>query len=196
MRYIGDTDKAQAVSAAEYRRATSVLEGDLSDDTEIDALLQAAQEAVETATGRPLAPGAYEFTVPFPGWRRWYFPCLPVTALDDLTLFETESGDAAVQDMTGVRIVRGSDEPQLLLPSDWGGFDVEADMLRIQATIGAVAGSPETRTLKRAIIMVAKQWFIDGVSVGEHDAMPQLAFGALRLIKQVRYRRPFTFCEA
>lgn len=185
MRYAGETEPALAVSVAAFKRSRHILEEDGADDLAFEAYLRAAQDAVSIATGRPLVAGAYAFTVPVcPAFRRWWFPCAPVTGITEVAIVDPEGEETAV---TGARLLRGDDEPQLLMPKAWAQDAGAHDALRLTATCGA-ATAPER--LKQAVILLAGEWFEAGIAAEETVEVPRLSMGALRLIKQSRYRRP------
>lgn len=160
---------------------------DLDDDAALTIALQAAESAVSTATGRPLSPRVMEFTVPRGTWCRWWFPLLPVQQLVALAV-DDGAGGWIDQPLTGAWVQQPHDEPQLVLGDAWAGHSVAGDVVRVQARVGYDSVNPEPK-LKQAIILLAKEWFEAGIAI-EAETPPRLSFGALRLIKQARYRRP------
>lgn len=185
MRYIGGGAIPSAVDVTAFKRATHIADADVSDDSALEMLISAAQAVVMTATNIPPVLGEYEFTYRLWGWRRWWFPCRPVTAITGLAVNDAD-GAWIDQSLDGVRLVQGEDEPQLLLPDGWPGFSDDADTIRVRATCG---GSIPDQ-IPRVIIALAKDWFESDISAGEAVESPRIFFGARRLIKQVRYRRP------
>ncbi|MBI6628330.1 head-tail connector protein [Pontibaca salina] len=184
MKYIGAGAVPNVVSATEFRRAIPSAEICPDDDALIEMYLNAAQEVVSYASGRPLAPGEYEFTVQG-YWRRWWFPCAPVSAITGLDVMGVD-GDWQEQPLDDIQLVNGAMEPQLVLPVGWGGFHDSTGEIRVQAVVGH---ETPPLALKQAIILLAKEWLEAGLAVGEVE-LPKLAFGITSLIRQRRYMRP------
>lgn len=189
MKYVGEGAKPEAVTVEEFKRAIHVLDADIDDSAAIRALLDAAQEVVETATGRPFGPVDYQFTAAFGFWKEWWFPCRPVTEITAIDLIGAD-GVPQAQPLGGARIGMCDDEPRLILTDDWAGHAVEATEIRITATAGVAANDPSALSVRRAIIMVAKEWLQSDMDMGEQDAPPRALFGGRRLIRQARYMRP------
>lgn len=188
MQYIGSGEIPLAVSVEEYKRARHFEPDDVDDDLLIEMLLGSAQETVVTATGRPLGELEYEFVVPG-FWRRWWFPCAPVKSVTEIAT-DDQAGDWTVQDLTGVRLVQGFDEPQLLLPLGWSGFAGGQAPTRIRAVVGYPEGHQAAKTLRQAIILLAREWHEAGITTSESAEPPRLTLGVSRLIQQRCYRRP------
>ncbi|WP_320178119.1 hypothetical protein [Roseovarius pacificus] len=194
MIYVGEGDKPVAVDVERFMRATHVLASDIDDPEAITDLLNTAQEVVEKATGRPFGPGEYRFTAAFGWWRRWWFPCCPVQDVTGIELIGAD-GVAQAQPLDGVRVAMGEDEPQLILAEDWAGLAVDATEIRVTARVGAAPDDPAARTAQRAIVLIAREWLASDMSMGDEGEVvpPRLSFGALRLIKQARYKRPHIY---
>lgn len=184
MRYIGTDPLPLVVSVADFAAAVHGIVTE-AEELALTALLAAAQDVVATATNTPLAPGLYEFTYPLGGWRRWWIPCRPVTAITGLAVTD-DSGEFVDRDATGVMLLQGHDEPQLLLPDGWLASDDAGRVLRVQVEAGA-APSP---AIPRAIIMMAQEWRLSDITVTSGEAAPRASFGTLRLMRQARYLRP------
>lgn len=187
MRYIGGGTEPALVTAETFKRQSHILEADVADDSAITFLLQAAQASVLTAANMAPAAGLYEFTWPLTGdgWRRFWFPCRPVTDLVGLAV-RADGGGWVDQPLDGVQLVQSHDEPQLLLPARWPGFASGADTLRVQVT----AGGDVPAQLPQAIIMLAREWQRAGIAIEDTPGAPRLSFGVTRLIRQARYTPP------
>lgn len=189
MRLLGDTPASLAVTVEEFERAMPWIE---SDDFEltIEAFLQAAQEVVEVASNRPLTTRDVELEFPIvDGFCRWWLPVAPVSAVTSVIAIEPLGDDATI-DNAEVSLQRGHDEPCLWF-SD-AALEIAnvcaAKSVRVQATVGYDDGMAPT-ALKRAIILLVREWYDAGVSMGDLNET-KVSFGVKALIKQQRYVRP------
>ena len=189
MRVIEAGDIPAGVDVADFKRSVHIAEGDLDDDSALALLLQAAEATVATATGHPLTPRAVECVVARGGWRRWWFPVLPVADLTALAISDG-AGGWLDQPLAGAWVQQAHDEPQLVLGAEWAGHGVAGDLLRVQAIVGGAEAGARAR-LRQAIFLLTKEWFEAGIAI-EGDQLPSLSFGVRLLMKQARYRRP---CE-
>ena len=187
MRVFQEGDISPAVSLEEFKRAAHIAEEDLDDDAHLSLLLDAADEAITTATGHPLTVRSIEFVTTLGAWRRWWFPMRPVQELLELAV-DDGNGAWIDQPLAGAHVQFENDEPQLVLADDWAGFSSGGDLLRIRADVGQNDGRGP-RQLKPAIILMAREWFEAGTPIDAQE-LPRLSFGVLRLIRQARYRRP------
>lgn len=170
-----------AVTVDEFKRATHFSGGDNDDDLSLAAYLSAAQEVVETATGRVVGARAVRFeTQPQEGARRWWFPVAPLGAV--LKIETLEGAIWQEMELSDAQLLFAHDEPQLLFASD-----LPQGALAIEATVGDNNG--RDKALKQAMTLIAKSWFEAGIAI-EEIKEPRLSFGARALIRQVRYRRP------
>ena len=178
----------QAVSVAEFKRATHFDADDASNDLLIASYLVAAQSVIEAATRRPMLPRAVEIQCRAVGWARWWFPVCPVA---EVTGIAVQQADGSWQDLavTGVRLEMPGDEPQLVFPSGYWDAAADGAAVRITATVGA-ATMPMQQS--QAVILLANDWFQQGIAI-EAITPEQAIFGVQRLIKQVRYLRPQEF---
>ena len=190
MRYLGPDPLPLVVTVAEFSAAVHGIVTPAEEPALAD-LLAAAQDVVATATNTPLVPGTYELTCPLEGWRRWWLPCRPVTALTALAVSD-ESGAFVDRDLTGVTLLQGQDEPQLLLPEGWATRRDHGHILRAQVE----AGATPPPALRRAIIALAQDWRETDISLSPGEAPARSAFGVQRLIRQARYRRPQITAQA
>lgn len=138
------------------------------DSPAITSLIEAAVAYVETATARPIVPRTMRFDLPEGEWSEWWVPVAPVIGFADLAA-------------TG-SVLRAFSEPRIRR-ADLAGDTVD---LRV----GYEVESAIPQQLVQAVMMIATEWRDADISVGEAVAAPQVSIGALRLIKQVRYRRP------
>jgi len=189
MRVIETGPILPGVDLATFKASVHIALEDLDDDAALTTALEAAESLVSIATGRPLTPRAMEFIVTRGTWCRWWFPVLPVQELLALAV-DDGAGGWTDQPLAGAWVQQQHDEPQLVVSNAWSGHSVGGDVLRVQARVGYDSVNPAPQ-LKQAIILVAKEWFEAGIAI-EGETPPRLSFGAHRLIKQVRYRRP---CE-
>lgn len=144
---------------------------DDAEGPQIEALLGAATDVVEAATNRLIMAREVEIVLPDGGWSEFWLPCAPVAELIDAE---------------GLELVRGFDEPRILRRSYAG------DSVRALVGYGA-SDTPAPRQLRQAIILIVSEWREAAISVeGTYEA-PRVSFGAQRLIRQVRYRRPREF---
>ncbi|WP_226550845.1 head-tail connector protein [Celeribacter naphthalenivorans] len=174
-----------AVSVADFKRATHFSGGDQDDDLSLAAYLMAAQEVVETASGRPIGARSVRFEVPIQaGCLRWWFPVAPVSALSKVQ--GLIGGAWADLDVSAARVEFGHDEPQFVMST--GFLSAGQTAIAVEATVGIDGGARE-KALKQAVILIAKSWFEAGIAV-EDFSEAKMSFGAKALIKQARYKRP------
>jgi uncharacterized phiE125 gp8 family phage protein len=155
------------VTVARFRAAVPLAAA--VDDETLAAYLEAAVNAVELASGRPMLARDLRLVTPAGPWRRWWFPVAPVLAV---TLIE--GGTAELLTPFG--------EPMLARDSGDAA-------LTITATVGYVDADAVPAALKQAVILMAKDWLEAAVTL-EEIKRDGLSFGAKALIKQQRYRRP------
>ena len=184
MRYLGPDPLPLVVTVAAFSAAVHGVVTPAEEPALAD-LLAAAQDVVATATNTPLVPGLYELTCALEGWRRWWLPCRPVTELTALALGD-DRGGFVDRDLTGIQLLQGQDEPQLLLPEGWASHRDYGRILRVQVQ----AGATPPPALRRAIIALAQDWREADISLRPGEAPARSAFGVQRLIRQARYRRP------
>lgn len=199
MRYIGPDPLPLVVTVAEFSAAVHGIVTPAEEPALAD-LLAAAQDVVATATNTPLVPGTYELTCPLEGWRRWWLPCRPVSAITALAVSGDGNSDGddgssdgfTNRDLTDVTLLQGQDEPQLLLPEGWASHNDYGHILRAQVQ----AGATPPPALRRAIIALAQDWREADISLSPGEAPARSAFGVQRLIRQARYRRPQITAQA
>ncbi|APX23190.1 MULTISPECIES: hypothetical protein [Salipiger] len=184
MRYIGTDPVPLAVSPAQFAAAVHGVVTE-AEEASLESLLGAAQDVVSTATNLPPAPGLFEFTCPVDDWRRWWFPCRPVTAIEEIAVSDA-AGAFVDRDLAGIQLVMGYDEPQLLLPDGWLRRDDQGRTLRIRAQ----AGETLSPALWRAIVALTREWRDADIAISGEMEVPRGSFGVQRLLRQARYRRP------
>jgi uncharacterized phiE125 gp8 family phage protein len=186
MKHIG-SDIPAAVTAEEFKRATH-FSGDTDEDLMLTAYLGAAQQVIETAARRPIGARLVQFEIdlgPDEASRtRWWFPVAPVLSLESVDL--VRDGISEAIDLNVLVLEMPDTEPRLWFRSglDFGGG---SNVLRVEAYVGADAA--ECKSLRQAIILIAKSWFEAGIAV-EEVSEPRLSFGARALIRQMKYERP------
>ncbi|MBL4761712.1 MAG: hypothetical protein JKY93_03320 [Gammaproteobacteria bacterium] len=180
-----------SVTFEEFTRATHV-DGD-DDRLSIEAYLLAAQGIVETGTRRPLTRRTmrFEFEIHRAGeFQAWFFPIAPVSEVLKVSAWSMDDGDVEIAPGE-YALVRGFDEPKLCFSwsamSDLSG----AGLGKVEAEIG-YDDSYNSGELKQAIILIAKEWYDQDVSIGEAEEF-RLSFGSKSIIKQKRYYRPCEF---
>ncbi|MFV1800423.1 hypothetical protein [Phaeobacter sp. Ay1a-4a] len=172
----------------DFKRSVHMMDDEAENDPALGLVLESAEAAVATATGRPVTPRLVEFIVVRGHWSRWWFPVLPVQELTGLAV-DDGAGGRLDQPLGGAWLQQAHDEPQLVIGRSWVGRSVQGDLLRIQARVGGADVSTFPR-LRQAVFLLAKEWLDAGVSI-EGETVPQLSFGVRLLIKQARYIRPF-----
>lgn len=187
MEYV--TSPALAVSVDAFKASVNILPEDSASDTIFEHLLGEAQDTIAQATGHQLAPCRVAFTVELGTWRRWWLPVLPVTTLVAVEIAPTLDSDLAAVDFTDLRVQRGADQPQLILPEDWAALEDDPALMRVTLDVGHVTAPLR---LQRAVKLLAKEWYEAQIAV---DDMPELRvpMGVTRLIRQSRYKRPCQF---
>lgn len=190
MRLLGNDEPPLAVSTDDFGKAMPWIEVD--DPQTITAYLRVAQEVIEVASRRPLTERQVEieFECCDPNaLQRWWFPVAPVKSVDAVTI--VNSGNVADSQLDQaalglLRLYREFDEPQL----SFENVDLAstAKFVRVAATVGYAEGkAPEG--LKHAIILLVKEWYDAGLSIGELSE-DSVSFNVKALIRQKRYQRP------
>lgn len=168
------------ITVDQFRRRANVDEGDPED---LAALIAAAVATVETAAGRMIGQRTVEFVTPGGGWRRWWFPLAPVVEIVKVEI-EDAAGDLTPLPPEAWRLARAYDEPQLVIRQ----ADVPAGALQVTAKVG-LDGKGKALPLTQAASLLAKEWFDAGIVISDLN-VPAMTMGAMRLIRQNRYRRP------
>lgn len=194
MRYIGNEPRVVAVDATDFKSAVHIRAGDVQDDAHIAVMLAAAQQVFEDATGRPIGEGAFELTLPWARWRRFWFPCCPVASIDSVALVDAD-GEELAQPLDGIRLTRGADEPQMVIADGWAGLSVPASEIILRFTAGLDTADRRVQPMRQGIILLVKEWFDAGLSLDGTVEAARLTLGARRLVKQARYRRPCVIDE-
>lgn len=189
MRLLGNTPVTLAVSVTEFEQSIPWIEADNYSQT-IDGFLRAAQEVVEVASRRPLTPRDVEFEFDLvEGFRCWWMPVAPVTSITSITAVQPFVADVSIP-ATEVALQRAFDEPRLWF-SDAALAIADpciAQTVRVEALVGFEQGKAPS-ALKRAIILLVKEWYDAGVSIGDLTES-KLSFSVRSLINQQRYVRP------
>lgn len=178
------TAAAGPVTVSEFKRSIHMLEIETDDDALIMDLIASATAVVETGTAHPMAAADYQFDLPQGCYSRWWFPVRPVNSLA-LVEWQDDQGIWTGTDAGGAYVVRGQDEPQLLLPDDLAATLQSARGARVTANVG---GAP-TQQQRQAVIMMVKEYRDAGIAL-EGVEPAQVSFHIRALMNQVRYRRP------
>jgi uncharacterized phiE125 gp8 family phage protein len=182
--------QTQAVSAAAYKRAVHILPDDADDDALFEGYLMAAQMVVEDATRRPLTPRSLRITTRATGWRRWWLPVCPVSAVSAIRWQRTD-GTWADLDASALRLEMPADEPQLVVPDGfWAGVQDGAPVA-VDATVG-LSDCDHRHPLGQAVILLVKDWYEAGIAVEKKEFL-DVSFGCRAIMKQRRYARPREF---
>lgn len=193
MRLLDNDPPALAVTVENFGKALPWIEVD--DPATVEIYLRAAQEVVEVASRRPLTSRAVEIEFDLGdayGFRRWWFPIAPVSAVTSITAVQPLVSETVIE-LDQASVQRGHDEPQLWF-SDTALAIADpcvAQTIKVQATVGYAAGTLPP-ALGQAIILIVKEWFDAGVSIGD-IADASVSFNVKALIKQQRYFRPREF---
>ncbi|MGB0661322.1 MAG: head-tail connector protein [Mangrovicoccus sp.] len=193
MRRLGSATLVLAVSVENFGQAMPWIEVD--DPLTVESYLYAAQEVVEVASRRPLTERAVEIEFDLAeahGFRRWWFPIAPVTEVTSVTAVQPLVAETVI-DLDQVSLQRCHDEPQLWLTDAALAIadPSKAQSVRVEATVGYAQGELP-RGLAHAIILIVKEWYDAGVSIGDLTEA-SLSFSTKALIKQQRYYRPREF---
>jgi hypothetical protein len=174
-----------AVDTDAFKRAVHLLESETDDDALIDDLIKVASATVDTATAMPADAARFQFNVPAQPWAGWCFPIRPVSDLESIEVRGAD-GEWSAFDITGIFVLKSNDEPQLMSTPDLRSAMSDA----IEVRVTAVAGGCLTDQRNQAVILLVKEWRDAGFSA-EAAEVAKLTLGPERLIKQVRYVRPF-----
>jgi uncharacterized phiE125 gp8 family phage protein len=193
MRLLGNDPLPLAVSVEDFGKAMPWIEVD--DPLTIESYLRAAQEVIEVASRRPLTERAVEIEFDLAeahGFRRWWFPIAPVSAVTSVTAVQPLVAETAIA-LDQVDVQRGHDEPQLWLTDAALAIadPSKAQSVRVEATVGYAEGKLPNG-LAHAIILIVKEWYDAGVSIGDLTEA-SVSFNVKALIKQQRYYRPREF---
>ena len=159
----------QAVSLTEAKQHLRVES--TFDDTQIEALIDAAQEWVESYTTRRLVQTEYRWTISgFPGKasESLRLPLSPVSAVD---LIEYTDGAGNTQTFTDFQADLDVD-PSIILPGQGGGWPSAAndtlDAVKVDFTAGYASDADVPRSLKQAMLLLIGHWYEhrEAVSVG------------------------------
>lgn len=193
MRLLGNDPLPLAVSVEDFGKAMPWIEVD--DPLTIEGYLRAAQEVVEVASRRPLTERAVEIEFDLAkahGFRRWWFPIAPVSAITSVKAVQPLVAETAIA-LDQVSVQRGHDEPQLWL-TDAAlaiAYPSRAQSVRVEAAVGYAEGKLP-KGLAHAIILIVKEWYDAGVSIGDLTEA-SVSFNIKALINQQRYYRPREF---
>ncbi|MBL3571968.1 hypothetical protein BV509_12325 [Rhodovulum sulfidophilum] len=176
------------VSVEAYKRA-SHWEGD-ADNSRIEACLAAAQSAVETATRRPLTPRRVRFETAAGQGRRWWVPVAPVREILGIG-WSAPDGTTGDLGADAAWLLFAECEPQILFAEGALAAVPEGSPLAITLSVGPDIVPP---VLAQAVILIARDWLEAGIAI-ETVESPRIAFGARALIRQMRYRRPTSWCR-
>ena len=177
------TAAAGPVTVSEFKRSIHMLEIETDDDQLIADLIASATAVVETGTAHPIEAADYQFDLPGGCWSRWWFPVRPVNSIAKVE-WQDDQGIWNGTDAGGAYVLRGDDEPQLVLPDDLAASMRSARAARVTANVG---GAP-TQQQRQAVIMTVKEWRDAGIAL-EGVEPAEVSWHITRLMDQVRYRR-------
>lgn len=180
----------QAITVSAYKRAVHIMPDQSDDDTLLEGYLRAAQMTVEKATRRPMLPRSARFATRVAGWRRWWLPMCPVSAITAVR-WQDEDGQWVTLDATAVRLETGEEEPQVVVPDGYWSAASDGAPVAVDATAGLI-DVDHTHPLGQAVILLARDWYLAGVALEKID-VTNVTFGARSLMKQWRYQRPREF---
>lgn len=163
----------------------SVPVADPDDLMAIADKLAAATDVVERGAGRILAQRDFELTAPEGAWSRWWLPIAPVISIASVEVLHRDGETWEAVDPARYRLARCHDEPQLV----WRGGGVADREVRARVTAGYPSDAIPLG-LRRAIILLAKEWCDADLAIEGKIEAPVLSFGVRSLIRQNRYRRP------
>ena len=189
MEFVGTEPRALAVTAEQFRRAAPMVLGGDESDLTLEGYLLAAQEVVETASGRQIGQGLYRFTLQaVAGWRKWYFPCAPVDRIEAARAIGPDGVPAEIP-LEELILRGGRSAPFVQVPRGWGVTASGEVEVELDAVCGLPEGDRAIEPLRNAMILIAQDWLRAGFLPEELEAY-RMSFGALRLIKAARYQRP------
>lgn len=173
-----------AVTAADVKPSVGLLIDETDHDANFEALILSATSVVEAACATTFIAADFQFDVPACAWDCWYFPIRPVVSLVSIEARDA-AGDWVSVDTDGVLVLAGQEEPRL--KATQALRDVISASVEVRAT--ASCGGAAQEQMRRAVILMVKEWWDAGLSE-DAGKRADLSFGVLRLINQVRYRRP------
>ncbi len=185
MKYASSQPMPLMVSPEVFRRSIHLPADSSEDNDTLELLLQSAQQLVFSATGVVVGPLEYVFNLQCQGWSHWWFPVSAVEQVEGVRA-RTSTGDWEVVPASDYRLLAGAHEPQLR----YLGGRLDYEEWEVSATVGVKGGVPEAATIRQAVILIAKEWFEAQIAVEETPELPRMSFGAQRLIRQIRYKRP------
>lgn len=139
-------------------QAQSWLRVDSSDDAdEITALISAAREMVENATGRALLPQTWKLTRnDWPENDRIELPVSPLTAVSTVKYYPADGGAQATLDSSTYHVIAGR-EPGFVAIKDgesWPNLAVRPDAVEVTFTCGFADSASVPATLIHAVRLV------------------------------------------
>jgi uncharacterized phiE125 gp8 family phage protein len=197
------TPPAVFVTKAEVKAQLNIASGDVSKDTMLDALIDAACGYLEGADGSTKrAIASQDWTLVLPSFKpdgcgfpyRIELPLPPTRAVSSITYFD-QAGDQQTLDAANYRLVnRGADRSRVVPVTSWPSTYCRDDAVSIAFTAGygTDAGQvPMPKQLKQAVIWMVKQFydldarnvFLASESVDGVAAKSYFAEGSINMIK-------------
>ncbi|MDD2870328.1 hypothetical protein [Neomegalonema sp.] len=173
------------LTVAQLKEHARLSPADDYEEATLQRILSGTTISVETGAHRPLSPRRAIFSIRRP-FARWWFPVAPVRALTGARVARAGGG---VEDLTGLTLVQGHDEPRLSAAGvvwPWLGPD---DVIEIESEVGYEASAPEAAPLLTAVLMLAAWRVLQRETASEAPAK-EVPFGLRSEIRQHRYLRP------
>ncbi|WP_298491547.1 hypothetical protein [uncultured Maritimibacter sp.] len=180
-----DAEFAVPVALDVIKRGMGLFDDDNDHDEALPGLIKAATALFETATDRPTVPRVMRFDLPRADFSRWWFPVAPVSAVQSIEC-RARGGEWVALDMSGVDLVSGATEPQLIC--DFRFSSLGAAEMRVTASVGYAAGTMPAQVVEALTFMV-KDWLEAGLSTEATEEI-RVGFDAGAIMRQLKYKRP------
>ena len=166
----------------EIRDQLRILED--CDTALLEALLRAACEYVENASGYAVFSRSWKYSIDCPPFERLFLPKYPVTSIVSIEYFDTDNTAQALDVMDFTLFDDGTE--QWLEPNPgvvWPTTAARPDALSVTFDVGGALD--RYNVLRQAILMIASDWY-EYPTASSEDQKREVPFGASVLINQVR----------